>query len=390
MEAQGRPEVAPEALMRAERRRLDALTGLRALAAGWVVLVHYRERLVEGIPGAEHLEPLMRFGYLGVDVFFVLSGFILAYTYSATFDGGVTGTTYRRFLKLRLARIYPVHLLTLHAQVALVLAAGLIGIGYEAPGVLFTFRTYVENLALVHVWFTHEPSWNIPAWSISAEWAAYLLFPFGAVWLASYKRRWISFAGAAGCFAILLAAFTTWFSHTELPGPGALTRIACEFAAGCFLYRIYRDFPWPRIGHIALPAAILIVASPWLTGSDYRYHEAIMWSPLFGLLILGLAYNRGPVAALLRLPWTVFWGEASYSLYMTHELLLQVFNKLVPASPLSGPGPAGILACTLLLAAALGVAAATYLLIERPARAWLRRASLPRRGVAPGSGEPVG
>ena len=289
----------------------------------------------------------------------------------------MTATTHRHFLKLRLARIYPVHFLTLHAQVLLVLAAGFIGVAYEAPGVLFNFRTYLENLTLIHVWFTHAPSWNIPAWSISAEWFAYLLFPFGAVWLTRYKRPWISMVGAVVCFAILLAAFATWFSHTNLPGPGALVRIACEFTAGCFLYRIYRDFPIPRIGYIALPAAILILASPWLTGSDFRYHEGIMWTPLFGLLILGLAYNRGPVAAVLRRRWMVFWGEASYSLYMTHELVLQVFNKIVPASLFARPGGTGILACGLLVAIALGVAAATYVLVERPARAWLRRASLP-------------
>jgi len=97
------------------RREIDALTGLRAVAALGVV-AHHQVPGMHGIVGERWLAILDR-GYLGVDVFFTLSGFVLAYNY-----GGRLGSAadYVRFVGLRLARIYPLHLVTLAGVLAMV------------------------------------------------------------------------------------------------------------------------------------------------------------------------------------------------------------------------------------------------------------------------------
>lgn len=81
---------------------------MRALAALWVVVFHYRELLEAHLPAVRHLRPLTLAGYLGVDLFFVLSGFILAFNYAGRLGDKFTAGGYVRFLQLRIARVYPV------------------------------------------------------------------------------------------------------------------------------------------------------------------------------------------------------------------------------------------------------------------------------------------
>lgn len=156
---------------------IAALTGIRAIAAWWVVFGHFQEHLAALFPFCKHLVLITHRGYLGVDLFFCLSGFVLAHNYLQKFRV-VRPREYGQFLWLRLARMYPVHLFTLLLLMLGVLAAGLLNYKLNMPGRL-TGIDFVRNLFLVHAWgFAPDVSWNGPAWSISAEWFAYLLLPF--------------------------------------------------------------------------------------------------------------------------------------------------------------------------------------------------------------------
>ena len=161
----------------AARPTIDALTGLRGVAAMWIVLYHYAVQLRPFLPEIGVADPLIRQGHLAVDLFFVLSGFVLAYNYVdrlATWDAREA----RRFIVLRLARIYPVHLATLLAVTLMVVAAQAAGAGDAMRADKYSAGDFVLNLLLVHAWVA-EPtlSWNYPSWSISPEMFAYLLFP---------------------------------------------------------------------------------------------------------------------------------------------------------------------------------------------------------------------
>ena len=159
-------------------KEIGALTGLRGIAALWVFAYHT-------VYWTNQLDPATRTvfklfsgaGYLGVDLFFVLSGFVLALNYG---NAGVLSSwnAYASFLWKRIARIWPVHVVTL-GLTALTLAAMA---GFQmrpAHAIHMTTAGLLQSLSLTHAWTTHIGRvWNVPAWSLSAEWAAYLAFPF--------------------------------------------------------------------------------------------------------------------------------------------------------------------------------------------------------------------
>lgn len=352
--------------------QLYALTGVRLVAAVWVVAHHFRDHLVQLVP-VRPLMPVLDAGWLGVDLFFVLSGFILAYTYADRFAGGVDRRAFATFVRYRLARIYPVHVVMLHLML-------LAGIGARARGFQLgpedhSLRAYLENLLLVQAWFGQPYSFNGPAWSISAEWFAYLLFPLGVVLLARVQRLWASWAGFLGSLAVFGVSSALDSGAGDSSTPDApLLRIATEFTAGCFAYRIWsldrgRGAWWGR----ALPALVVAVVAltfvPGLGGVVLPFAVA--------LVVLGLAYDRGPVARLLSHRWMVYGGEASYALYMTHILVILVGTHLLP----SGTGAPVAVRLAVLAVWVLALATAAVLMfetVEKPARRWVRDLSLRR------------
>src|SRR5688572_11994062 len=156
---------------------IRSLTSLRFFAALAVVAFHYMRAFPAGAGAAAALTAK---GYLAVDFFFILSGFILAHVYLPAIEQDAFRA--RDFYAKRLARIYPVHFVT--AMVAVVMFAA--AEKMEIPGRDFSFHDLFANLLLVHGWgVSDDLSLNKPSWSISAEWFAYLLFPL----LAARLRR---------------------------------------------------------------------------------------------------------------------------------------------------------------------------------------------------------
>jgi peptidoglycan/LPS O-acetylase OafA/YrhL len=149
-------------------QNLKILAAVRFFAAMWVLSFHFWPSL-----GSSMWNIVVK-GYLGVELFFVLSGFILSHVYLSAF--GERRFSYANFLWARLARIYPVHLVMLAGMAALIAAAALAGIrtGDKVP----ILSSLPAELTLTPAWgFAPEGGWNHPSWSISAEWFAYLSFP---------------------------------------------------------------------------------------------------------------------------------------------------------------------------------------------------------------------
>ena len=215
---------------------MRALTGLRAYAALWVVLFHLRHVLQPLLP-----EPLFEFcarGYLGVDLFFVLSGFVIAYRYGGHIGDG---RAYRVYLIRRLGRIYPLHLATLLALVAAATLGRGTAIDISGSAYYVLDERLAYNLMLVHAWgLTNEASWNIPSWSISVEWFAYLVFPL--LWWVVARVRTEGAALTGMAVAIVLTVFglsalgEQWL-HTSLQH--RLARGVPEFFAGMFIFRLH-------------------------------------------------------------------------------------------------------------------------------------------------------
>ena len=215
---------------------LKPLTSLRFFAAAWVVLYDVWPKLA-----AAPASSLIEKGYLGVELFFVLSGFILCHVYLEA--AGEGGFNYAGFLWARLARIYPLHLATL-------LGLGLMGLaataaGFQVDPSVLAWSALPANLTLTHAWgLAPQAGWNHPSWSISAEWFAYLEFS-GLPWSAWSLRRapmrrsrapWFCWSACTSCSPRLAGfeldqATIAW---------GALRIVPC-FAYGCAIYLLWRS-----------------------------------------------------------------------------------------------------------------------------------------------------
>ena len=341
---------------------LKPLTSLRFIAAMWVVMFHYWPALdVSILPGA------VAKGYLGVELFFVLSGFILSHVYLEA--AGQKGFRYGAFLWARLARVYPLHLATLLGVGLLAGAATVAGMSID--GNILSWSSLPANLLMVHAWgLAPEAGWNHPSWSISAEWFAYLTFPVFA-WAAWRLRE--RPAVALGLATVgLLALYALFERLAGFPLTqatihwGALRIVPC-FAYGCAAYLAFRKGGLSRPGLMAAASALLIVIAAGL-----QLWDGVIVA-LFAPLILALAGLARRGAGWLTSSPAVYLGEISYSVYM-----ICVPWKLLAvngAARLTGAvdDQLNLWVWLAVVAAIPVIAAASYHLIEKPARQGMRR-----------------
>ena len=349
---------------------LPQLTSFRFFAAAWVVLFGYVPLLrPEASFGAQ--PAFLARGYLGVELFFTLSGFILSHVYAEAWGTG--RFRYGAFLWARLARIYPLHLATLAAMGAMAAAAAAVGMTSQHD--VASLAALPANLTLTQAWgLARTASWNHPSWSISAEWAAYLAFPaFAAATWPLRRRPALALAGTLGVLFAGYALFplTSGFPLTQATISWGALRIAPPFLYGCALHLAWRDRPAPPAREAGLAASlftVMIAAAASLGASDAVVVAA------GGGLILALAGMAGAGSRVLASPAWVWLGEASFALYMVKapwELLGG--NLLKRSLHLADGAPWPLLPWLAFVAAALPVAALAHHLVERPARVALRR-----------------
>jgi peptidoglycan/LPS O-acetylase OafA/YrhL len=347
---------------------LRQLTALRFFAAAWVVLYDYLPLLTGGQP------PVIAKGYLGVELFFVLSGFILCHVYLAAFGEKKAG--YLAFLWARLARIYPAHLAILLGLILLVVAARLAGL--DLGGKLAVPESLPAQILLLQAWgLAPHGGWNHPAWSISAEWFAYLTFPvFAFVFWRLRRRPWLALGLAAAAGVALNLGFEAWTGEPLTRATlfwGALRIVPC-FALGCAVWLVWSaGFPKGRTAAagLALGALAAILAVTALGGPDWA---AIL---AFGALILGLGAMAREGSPRLTHPILVYLGEVSFAVYMVCiPWLLVVQDGAGHVLGLTGerlPWPLWLV----LIGGVVPAAMVVHHLVERPAREIMRRHGVP-------------
>ncbi|NML06012.1 acyltransferase [Sphingomonas sp. G-3-2-10] len=347
---------------------LRALTSVRGIAAWLVVLYHIRLS-IDGLPA-----PALAFfakGYLAVDFFFLLSGFVIWLSYADRIrDGGLAAIP--EFLKRRIARIWPLHIFVLAGGVALALL--LAATGREAAH--FPFAELPLHVVLLQNWgFTDTLSWNDPAWSISCELGAYLVFPFLA--FAVDWRRVPTLAILAAIAALLVLIHALFAAHNAttlgqlIPQLGLL-RCVLEFAAGtaiCALWLRWRD-QWVEPAAISVTLAAILFAA-WIAG---LLPETLAVPAAFAAALLALALTAGRKGNPLEAGPLHYLGEISYATYLGHYLLWFAF-KLVFVSDAHAVGWPLI---ALYLALVLATSIALYHGVERPAQRWINAIKLPR------------
>jgi peptidoglycan/LPS O-acetylase OafA/YrhL len=348
-------------------RYVPALTGIRALAALLVLGLHTEQNVPAGI---DSFLPFFARGYLGVDFFFVLSGFIITHVYLASLASPSRGAV-RFFLWHRFIRLYPVHVTVLAGLVVMVAIIGAAGAVLNRPQE-WQWRDLVWQLMLLQAWgVTPSPGWNAPSWSISAEWFAYLLFPLLAPALIRVGDRVTALMIAAMALAatVLVFAAADWTLNTWVGAP-ALTRVAGEFLCGAALCRaVALGAGLPRRGGDVLGAGAFVA---FLVGASVGLQDFALVA-LLALTILGTAMSAGPWARLLGSRPLVWLGEVSYSIYMVHFPVLIVIRRFWERLGFSEWPPAGkIFAFLATVVLVIAIAAMLFHVVERPARTRLR------------------
>lgn len=344
-------------------RHLDALTGIRGIAAWAVVFYHIRLSLAALLP-APVIEWLAK-GYLAVDLFFILSGFVIWYNYAPRIRQGGAAEM-RLFLWRRFARVWPLHAFVLTGFIGF--AALLLATGRDMAG--YPLAELPLHILLIQNWgLTSELTWNHPAWSISTELAAYLLFP-AVVALARWED-WPDWALLALVAALALAVHLIFAASghaalgEDIAGLG-LWRCLPEFGMGMILCILWQR--WRTVPRAALWA--LLAALAWIAGGlALGLPETALLPLAFFALLLSLALDRSAVARGLGGRALTYLGEISYSTYLAHFFLFILFKlAFVDDSLQLGWGQlAGFVALVAVASVAL------YHGVEKPAQKWLNR-----------------
>ncbi|MGZ9097599.1 MAG: acyltransferase family protein [Micavibrio sp.] len=343
---------------------IPTLTSLRFFAAMLVVFHHFGYYLPFDM--TEHTWLLKR-GALAVDFFFILSGFILTHAYS---DGLLNQKiSFRHFITRRFSRIYPLHALMLLVMAVL----AVVGLGFGQIGRWdgsFSVWSFFANITLVHAWGLDKGlTFNVPSWSISAEWFAYLTFPLLLIYL-------VRLTPAKGLFLAFIFMIGLWLFFdammprvtTRLTFDCAIFRIIPEFVLGSALYLFSRTVqPVRRPGWWLLVSAILVFPLLHFNVADF------LILPVFSVMIVAAAdlSRTGYKGWLSQKNW-VFWGDASYAIYMTHYVFM---TAILTGAYIWGGGifygkfyPALF---TIVLVLTLGASALLFQCFETPIRGWL-------------------
>ncbi len=396
------------------------LTGIRFVAAAWVLLYHLQGPLNQLNLLLPVFADVLRVGRLGVDLFFALSGFILTHTYLRRLGPAVRVRGTVDFWWLRLARIYPVHLAMLFIAGGAVVAQAQVT-GEELDRDWLNPLDFAKNLLLVQEWGPEpQRGWNFVAWSLSMEWLAYLVFPLLVLLLWVMHRKIATPLLVVAWFAAITPLIIYGLSTSDpyyTDNWGSTYRILTEFTTGAITYLIVvRFLPGDRLAEPASPrvertASILAVVLPLLVvvGAVFLSQwpaaqppsvaldgDVEPLPPYYHLLLVpfliawigALALSRRGLARFLSTRVLVLGGFISYSLYMTHLVWFGLWRAGMRAVGIDG-GALYAVAVLALIAGALVIAWLMWRFVEEPAREWMRGKVGVRRTPTEEAGEAI-
>lgn len=376
--------------------RFVVLDSWRGLAATMVALFHLFAL------GPVYDFPLIRHGWLFVDFFFVLSGFVISHSYYSRLNAG---GEVRAFVLQRFGRVYPLHLFMLGLYVLLELskmAAGAVaGLTFDQPPFSGdrVLATIPSNLLLIQsLGVNHDLSWNRPSWSISVEFAAYLVFA-AVVALSRWPRLWFAGVLLGSCAVLILFPQPLWLNVTYDLG---IFRCLVGFTLGHFIWTFTQDSNgsdevFARLVRRHGTAFEVVAAGLSLIFVALVNEQPASYAGpfIFAFTVLVFSYEAGGLSKVLRTrPFQVL-GELSYSIYMVHAWLVLVFEIVLTKLMAKALGHSlsvfergqvflgttpleGTLIYVALLVCTIGMSFLTYRFVEAPGRAYFRK--LARRG----------
>lgn len=371
--------------MQSKSPYLTSLTAMRGIAALMVVVYHFSKIVLDDELLPRTQSSFVQKSYLMVDFFFILSGFIMAYVYGTWFVKKCNAHALRQFFVARFARLYPLHLFTLGWCVLLKI---LLQVSGAMPGLapklqeMYNFKALPAHLLLLNAfipgaWFT----FNVPSWSVSAEWYTYLVFPLLA-WLAARQGMLLK-------IVLVVLLYTAYWGIIQYAGHnydlnvtayGGVMRCLVGFCVGMITFAGYTALrQWNGMKRSVW---LMLAGAITLWGMHAGVSDMFIVA-MFPVLIFLAARNTGAMARLLNRRFFQMIGEQSYSIYMIHVPLMSSFlvgwlvfrtEKSVGVDNASALALSPAIAWSACLAYALLVlvlSTLTFRYIEKPMRHWL-------------------
>lgn len=320
-------------------KHINSLTSLRGIAA-FIVVVHHFSYYALPKTGStlSAYSDFFRNGYLWVDFFFILSGFIMTHVYIGDFLLRVNFSSYRSYLFSRFARIYPLHIFILSLFLGLEIIKTFLTTNSTFTG-KFNLTALFANIFLLQAFDLNCPPffwcntyWNEPAWSISVEFVIYCIFPFLLFFLLNNSEKNDLIIYIFSLFSILLLIIFTRGNLDSIIGIPSIARCGLECVLGIITYKVYRRDNYKKYFNLNLLA---IIAITWIIIiMNYYWHHLRSlhdWLilPAFSLLILAVSVtNNGVISKTLNSRLMLYLGTISYSIYMVHwffQELLKIF-----------------------------------------------------------------
>ncbi|WP_417550104.1 acyltransferase family protein [Methylophaga sp.] len=328
-------------------KEIESHTALRGLASIGVVLFHY----TIGLNYHHYLEKSHAF----VDMFFILSGFIIAAVYSGYLVPGAK-FRYRSFYFSRFARIYPLYIAALTLTVGFFVVVGKEMHDEAASHIAF-------SLFAVQAWGVSDQFYfNFPAWSISAEFAAYLCFPIFALYWRNRSSIPLLLAVVVLSYIILIHNYGTLNIDERLAG----LRGVVGFALGMIVYH-YRGMT-EKLQNINLMQIGAILS---LFSCFYFEVSEIFLIPSFAALIALTWTDSGFLARFLSIRIFQLLGAWSFGIYLLHIPITMVGSYLWPHVPFVNLQNKELF-ITVMLASTIMAAFLSYQYFEKPMRKWIK------------------
>jgi peptidoglycan/LPS O-acetylase OafA/YrhL len=374
MEHSGGPISTSVSAAKTARPKIHALTSARFFAALYVVFFHTRWGVVRG----GILDKVLALGYVAPYFFFLLSGYILTMVYLRQGEPVAA----KRFYVARFARIYPLYIVSVMADVPFAVMARTaqygVKVAIERVAVLFAMSS-----VMMQMWLPTLTVINIPSSSLAIETVFYLCFPLLGPRLWKLRGGTVV-AAMATLYAVSIAlSFGIIKIKTEHATGFDLISFVCTFSLGILLARWqslrsetkHADENDDRMGWVVLAASVVffgvVVANQeWLASAGIN--SGYLLIPVYMATIWWLAATRILPVRWLEAKWLVVLGEASYGLYLIQLPVAHLFVKLrLTGSAWNYP---------LYLSACVGLSVASFYWFETPARKWiLRRFATPTK-----------
>jgi peptidoglycan/LPS O-acetylase OafA/YrhL len=381
--------MTPAPPTRTRAPEIRALTGARGIPVLLIVLFHFHEW--HGYSGVAWYDTLASKGYIWVEFFFALSGFILFYAYGAQFGERLKAEALWSFVAARVSRIYPLQVVTLLAVIIVeadrrFAESRQLGVGFfDVPTFVGrTTRMLLPNLFMVQAWgFWHILSWNTPAWFVSVEFFLYLVCPV-LMLLVGARFGWRVVVLGGGSIAFLVMLVEASGAGLDLTRYHGMWRGLADFCIGMALGSLFVASRSKEGGGPSLPTSAhtlaqigvlgAVAAALCLSGPARTLSDLMVAAPIFALIFV-LASDRGLIAKALHTPWFMKLGEWSFAIYMVHYIVMCVLTALgLPESPWQ--------ACFASVGGSIAVAALIWRFVERPLGEAMRRRLLRARGPA--------